>query len=74
MTDRLAIETMLRLLAENREQVERALERLQVGLYGYCEDCGGRIPEERLRCRPEATRCVDCKSRLERLRGEEVDR
>jgi RNA polymerase-binding transcription factor len=67
MIDRVSTEAMLRLLAENREQVERALERLQVGLYGYCEDCGRRIPEERLRCRPEATRCVDCQSRLEDL-------
>ena len=67
MIDRVSTEAMLRLLAENREQVERALERLQVGLYGYCEDCGRRIPEERLRFRPEATRCVDCQSRLEDL-------
>ena len=67
MIDRVSTEAMLRLLAENREQVERALERLQVGLYGYCEDCGRRISEERLRFRPEATRCVDCQSRLEDL-------
>lgn len=67
MIDRVSTEAMLRLLAENREQVERALERLQVGLYGYCEDCGRRIPEERLRFRPEATRCIDCQSRLEDL-------
>jgi len=65
--DRVSTEAMLRLLAENREQVERAFERLQVGLYGYCEDCGRRIPEERLRFRPEATRCVECQSRLEDL-------
>src|SRR5256885_10750126 len=67
MIERVSTEAMLRLLAENREQVERALERLQVGLYGYCEDCGRRIPEERMRFRPEATRCVDCQSRLEDL-------
>jgi RNA polymerase-binding transcription factor len=67
MIDRVSTEAMLRLLAENREQVERAFERLQVGLYGYCEDCGRRIPEERLRFRPEATRCVECQSRLEDL-------
>lgn len=67
MIDRVSTEAMLRLLAENREQVEHALERLQVGLCGYCEDCGRRIPEERLRFRPEATRRVDCQSRLEDL-------
>src|ERR1700694_120623 len=67
MIARVSTEAMLRLLAENREQVERALERLQVGLYGYCEDCGRRIPEERLRLRARERRCVDCQSRLEDL-------
>jgi len=58
-------EAMLRLLAENLDQVERAVGRLQVGLYGYCEDCGQRIPDDRLRFRPEATRCVHCQSKAE---------
>jgi DnaK suppressor protein len=66
-TDRASAEAMLRLLAENLEQVERALGRLQGGLYGFCEDCSRRIPDERLRFRPEATRCVDCQSRIDAL-------
>jgi DnaK suppressor protein len=66
-SDRASAEAMLRLLAENLEQVERALGRLQGGLYGFCEDCSRRIPDERLRFRPEATRCVDCQSRIDAL-------
>ena len=66
-TDRASAEAMLRLLAENLEQVERALGRLQRALYGFCEDCSRRIPDERLRFRPEATRCVDCQARIDAL-------
>lgn len=51
---------LLEVLAENRAQIEHALERLDAGLYGRCEDCGDRIDEERLAFRPESTRCLDC--------------
>jgi DnaK suppressor protein len=66
LSDREINDTMVHLLAENREQVERALYRLAEGKYGECEDCGRSIPTERLRFRPEATRCVDCQSRWDR--------
>jgi DnaK suppressor protein len=58
---------LLGILADNEEQIERALARILDGRYGICEDCGGRIPDERLRIRPEATRCVPCQARSERL-------
>ncbi|HZU17162.1 MAG TPA: TraR/DksA C4-type zinc finger protein [Candidatus Dormibacteraeota bacterium] len=67
MSDRDVNDRLLQLLAENREQVERALSRLAEGKYGICEDCGTKIPTERLRFRPEATRCVDCQGRWDRL-------
>ena len=50
-----------------------ALERIDDGEYGECEDCGERIPIERLRIRPFATRCVPCQSRRERPGRGEVD-
>ena len=59
MSDREVNDRLVQLLSENREQVERALSRLAEGKYGECEDCGNRIPTERLRFSPEATRCVD---------------
>jgi RNA polymerase-binding transcription factor len=65
---RLTHDAMLRLLAENQDQIERALERLRDGRYGTCEDCGGAIPPERLQFRPEATRCLECQRRSERQR------
>ena len=67
MSDREVNDRLVQLLSENREQVERALSRLAEGKYGECEDCGNRIPTERLRFRAEATRCVDCQGRWDRL-------
>lgn len=60
-------EAMLRVLADNQRQLERALERLHEGRYGVCEDCGARIPAQRLRLAPEATRCVICQRVAEGL-------
>ncbi len=43
-----------------RKRLKAALERLQDGEYGYCEDCGERIATGRLELDPAATRCIDC--------------
>ncbi|MFD9302567.1 TraR/DksA family transcriptional regulator [Streptomyces sp. NPDC060048] len=45
---------------EHLEELDRALERLERGEYGQCEDCRGTIPPERLEIRPAATTCVRC--------------
>lgn len=67
MSDREVNDRLVQLLSENREQVERALSRIAEGRYGECEDCGERISTERMRFRPEATRCVECQARWDRL-------
>ena len=46
--------------ARELAEIEAALARVESGGYGACEACGTRIPAERLRIRPMATRCVDC--------------
>ena len=69
MSDRETTDILVHLLDQNREQVERALERLRAGAYGVCEGCGRRIPSERLRYQPAATRCVECQSQWDRLNG-----
>ena len=43
-----------------------ARQRLATGRYGRCEQCGRPIPVERLRARPEATRCVTCSAQRSR--------
>jgi RNA polymerase-binding protein DksA len=53
-------------IAERISQVERALERLDEGGYGWCERCGNPIPVERLAAFPSATLCVSCKQLEER--------
>lgn len=42
------------------EDVDAALVRVADGSHGTCEGCGRAIPEERLRARPTARRCVTC--------------
>jgi DnaK suppressor protein len=53
-------------ILERINQVERALERLDEGGYGWCERCGNAIPVERLAAFPSATLCVSCKQLEER--------
>lgn len=44
-------------------KVERALERIEDGSYGFCESCGSEIPIARLEVLPYATMCVTCASK-----------
>jgi RNA polymerase-binding protein DksA len=57
-------------IAANRldliSQVQRAIERLDKGTYGFCESCGKLIPKARLQAFPAATLDVACKQREER--------
>jgi DnaK suppressor protein len=69
LSDREMTGLLVDLLDQNREQVERALERLREGAYGVCEGCGRRIPQTRLKFQPAATRCVECQSHWDRLNG-----
>ncbi|QDS95240.1 General stress protein 16O [Roseimaritima multifibrata] len=56
-------------LVENEEetlqQIEAALERLALGQYGTCADCGKLIPKERLAAIPFTAHCVRCASKLQ---------
>ena len=57
------------LLANARDmlfQTRHALDRIDAGTYGVCENCGGPIGKARLQAFPRATLCVACKQRQER--------
>jgi len=41
--------------------VNMALEKIEEGKYGACENCGKEIDEERLLACPEAKTCLNCK-------------
>jgi DnaK suppressor protein len=69
LSDRQTSDILVHLLDQNREQVEHALERVREGAYGICESCSRRIPADRLKFQPAATRCVECQSRWDRVNG-----
>ncbi len=48
------------------EQIEYALEKIEEGTYGICEECGSHIPRVRLNALPYATMCVKCAGKQER--------
>jgi DnaK suppressor protein len=53
-------------------KIQEALDRIEDGTFGICEECGEEISFERLSARPVTTLCIDCKKRQEneeRLRG-----
>lgn len=41
-------------------QIDEALQKLEEGTYGRCQDCDRPIPQKRLQLVPFALRCVDC--------------
>ena len=45
--------------------LDAALERIKVGTYGQCVDCGAEIPAARLHAAPEAARCLACQEKVE---------
>ena len=44
-------------------QIDRALEMMDEGTYGICENCGNEIQPARLEVRPLSVQCVDCASK-----------
>jgi YteA family regulatory protein len=47
-------------------KVEEALEKMEQGVYGACENCGRPIPDERLDAVPYAEFCIHCKRAMEK--------
>ena len=41
--------------------IDAALQRIEEGTYGICEDCGKPIPSARLIAIPNAVQCLECK-------------
>ncbi len=42
------------------ERIERALEKIDEGNYGVCDECGGEIVAGRLDAAPESVLCIEC--------------
>jgi len=68
----LDMDFLLRLRDRERKlmvKIKGALERIENGTFGICEECGEKISEKRLRARPVATLCIDCKHEQEVSEG-----
>ncbi|MEW6107557.1 MAG: RNA polymerase-binding protein DksA [Nitrospirota bacterium] len=56
---------MLRLRGREQrllKKIEEAIDRIENGTFGICEDCGEEIDIKRLEARPVTTMCIDCKT------------
>ena len=80
VTDRAQAESdaALRLRTRDRERkllskIESALQRLDLGTYGYCEETGEPIGIKRLEARPVASLSVEAQERHERMERTQRD-
>ena len=48
------------------EQVQAAIERIDNGAYGVCDECGGKISRERLNALPYTPHCIKCAQQQQR--------
>ncbi|MBA2662547.1 MAG: RNA polymerase-binding protein DksA [Bradymonadaceae bacterium] len=68
-TDEQGTSTQLRIKDRERNllaKINEALQRMDDGEYGYCDICSEPIGVGRLKARPMATMCIDCKEEEER--------
>jgi len=49
------------------KKIKEALNRIESGTFGVCEQCGEDITIKRLKVRPVTTQCIDCKTKEEAL-------
>ena len=56
-------------LAARVTALTQALERLERGEYGRCEECGNDIEPQRLQALPTARTCIACQQQRERVGG-----
>ena len=74
ITDRASVETDRALELRTRDRarklinkIDQALQRIETGTYGYCEDTGEPIGLRRLEARPIAVMSIEAQERHERM-------
>ena len=72
-TDRASLEAdrnfLLRIRDRERKlilKIRETLNRIDKGTFGICQECGEEISESRLKARPVAGLCVECKRNQEK--------
>ena len=58
--ERISTTATARVLARSIADIDRALEKLDEGSYGRCDDCEEVIPPARLEAIPATSLCVQC--------------
>jgi len=48
------------------DSIESAIEKIEDGLFGQCEECAGEISKTRLNAIPYTPLCIKCAQKLER--------
>ena len=73
-TDRASLEAdrnfMLRIRDRESKlikKIKKALDRIENGTFGICENCGEDISVKRLKARPVTTQCIECKTKEEAM-------
>lgn len=66
------VSNSLRLRFRNREnfyvkKLDKALKRIEDGIYDECDECGENIGFSRLNARPTAELCIHCKEESEKV-------
>ena len=59
---------LLRLRDRERKlltKIDEALQRIEDGTFGICEECDREIGIKRLKARPVVTLCIECKTKQE---------
>ncbi len=52
------------------KKVKEALQRIEDGSYGQCEECGEEISISRLKARPVTRLCIHCKAKQELIESQ----
>ncbi len=50
-----------------QHMVKAALNRIEHGNFGVCEDCGGKIAKARLDALPYTPYCIECETKREEM-------
>ncbi|MBW1988120.1 MAG: RNA polymerase-binding protein DksA [Deltaproteobacteria bacterium] len=73
-TDRASAETERNFMLRIRDResklikkIKKALDRIENGTFGICEECGEDISIKRLKARPVTTQCIECKTKQEAM-------
>ncbi len=48
------------------KKIKKTIKAIDEGTYGVCDECGNDIEIERLKARPVATVCIECKREMEK--------